>query len=411
MAVLRTVEYIGEQLENLATLTDIELNKASVNELRKQLSLLGVNTIERNGKAVEVYRARKQELLLALQTLVNKQRALNTAIIPSETEVVPSVQEIDAVSVYNRLEALVNEPFTTIEREITAIAHDAVMAIARAYPDTEEQPRFNTRCNVRGKLRRDVLELVLDRDVAGVRTVFELWSNDLIRFTSADSNLKRKTNDAKTEAKAAATEAGDTVGVKIEPLLIWATSVLKKASDGKLMKGAWKDVAISLGLVTGRRMYSEVLYELTTFEATGSHQISVHELAKSTDDDEVTELHELTTLCDAALVVAGKQWLVDNRKVQPVTEPTTQFTKVADRTKSNQKYGSDLSKHWRGIAEAFGIPEGATTVHTLRKLYVMKAIEGVEGYRSRGKEAARLLGHRSWQTAQDNYNSGFSFVS
>ena len=118
---IRTVEYIGTHLENLATLTDEEIAKASVAELRKQLSYLGVNTIERNGtSAVSVGSARKKELLTALQTLVNKQRALNSAIIPNDTEVVPSVQEIDAASVYERLVALVNEPLSTIEYEITA---------------------------------------------------------------------------------------------------------------------------------------------------------------------------------------------------------------------------------------------------------------------------------------------------
>lgn len=406
----RTAENISQQLELLANLTDVEIASSTVDSIRKTLASLGINTIERNGSTVVVKSARKKELLTALQTLVNKQRALNIAVIPSNSDLVPSLQEIDAQSIYERLASLTEVPHSKAEPELITLAHEVSLAISKAYPDTPEKARFNTRCNIKSQLVHDVLELMESSEIPGLKSLCDLWREKLKAFTQADSKLKRRANEERVEVKALAAETGENTPVKFQPMLDWATAILEKASEGKLRKMAWKDVAIALGLVTGRRMYGEILYELGTFTATSAIHVTAHELSKGkAEDNEVEELQEMTCLCDSSLVVAGKQWLIKQGKVQPATRPITGFTKVDDRARANAKYASDLNKYWREVAKSFGLPD-STTIHSLRKLYVTKAVELVDGYRSKGQEAKRLLGHQSWQTAQDNYNSDFRLV-
>lgn len=408
---VRTAENISAQLETLAMITDEELMNLSVPKLREQLSLLGVNTIDRAGEDVKVSSARKKELLAALKALVDKQRMLNVATVPNEFE--PEFNGLNPREIYNRLVEMLSLNAGQCAREIKVLAHEVSVAISVAYPDTADQLRFNVRCNARTKVFRQVLELVLTEVQEGLRLVYDSWRQELLLLSQNDTIVKTKTYEDKKEAKASTNEAGEAIVIDLQPMLDWATRVLEQARDQKLRKTAWKDVAIALGLVTGRRMFGEILYELGTFEATGDYEVTAYELSKGkAKDDEVQHIEHLTVLCHSSLVVAGKQWLIDFGKVQPATRPATAFTKVNDREKANDKYSSDMSKYWREFAKSFGIPEQSPngqkiTVHCLRKLYVMKAVEAVAGFRSRGKEAARLLGHKSWVTANDSYSNDF----
>lgn len=397
-----TAKTIQENLSVLSQYTDEELSLLSVSDLRRTLRNLGVKAVERGLELVPIRSARKEELVTAIQTALTNQRALNVAIIPTETDLTPTIELYTPAQVCEKLSQLTELPASQVQAEVSRLAFQVVEAISKACPDTSEQLRFNVRCNVRSKLLRDTLELAVASDIPGIRLVFDSFRQLVMDFTKNDTELKREAGQKRVDNfDENATE------VNIEPLLAWAVDVLNKVPSYSITDTAkWKPIALALALVTGRRIYSEVLFADSQFTYEDDSHVTFTGQAKASED-EVDDIQQMTTLVPANLVIQATEWLARANKRQ-TTEGFSSPVKA--REKSNSRFGKDLNAYFKQLKESFGLPESAK-IHSLRKFYVLKCIESLEGDRQQGKEAARLLGHRDWRTASDNYTCEFRLTN
>jgi hypothetical protein len=195
----------------------------------------------------------------------------------------------------------------------------------------------------------------------------------------------------------------------------WATDLLEELNDETAATN-WKDVAIALAVVTGRRIYSEILCGVGQYEDLGDQQISFTGVAKGKEHN--PDSFVIPTLCSSALVVKAVAWLdLKGKRVQCDNPHDWVQVKLA-REKADKRYAKDVALYWKtrlcprllGL-EASDDNNEFVKIHGLRKLYVMQFIQGLSDRQARTKAASLLCHSSDGSVASDAYTSQYELVT
>lgn len=160
----------------------------------------------------------------------------------------------------------------------------------------------------------------------------------------------------------------DIVYVQLDPFI-------DKARQALIDLKSWKDVAIALALVTGRRMFSEILMDTTEFSLIDGQDMTVMfwGQAKTRGRGE-SEAYQIPTLVEAELVVKGYQYLASLGKLGDTSE-ANDLDGVKYKTKN--RHSRYINQH---VKSDWTVIPGAKP-RTLRELYAIKASQN---YQSEG---------------------------
>jgi hypothetical protein len=420
-----TPELLNQRLADLAKLTEADLNELTVKAIRKKISDCGVTAIDRNGKQVAVNSARRSELIDAILKMTAKDKLVQKTVpelTPDDLMAVHTITEQwDELNhtdlhefsgwVYKQLRDGVQNRWNEDTQEWlppdgteAALAGAIKSYVERQYPGVEQ---FHTRLNARGAILKVVENLIKQTD-ANTWIFNELHKSYVDRLrrhtfqeTKADSMMK-KDKDLRTD-KVRATNRSI---ININQVLSKAYDILKNLDDNTPAT-RWKDVSLALGLVSGRRPFSEVLstgeVEITeeAREKYGEYGLTFYGQAKvkgrSKEHREDNPGYEIPCLVPANLVVNGFQWLQSKGKRVSVDLAGGDEQKA--RTMANKRFSKEVSQHMKHWAELVEVVESSEkpkqiTAHTLRELYALAACRAFGGSTNyEVKFAASILGH------------------
>lgn len=401
----KTIETIIRNQEQLASLTTEEINSMRVLDLRRCVRTLGITGVNRGQVTVAISFATASELKDVLEKALLKQRELFAQPAVTSDDLAP-VETVTAEAVLKILSEACYMPSVVAEELVSDLATKAYMTIYRAAPDTKDSEgnqklRHHTRCNLRSELVKDTLWLVNESNQNGIRPWFNYFKDRIAKVSEQDTIAKNKAKEARVDSYAKGKKP-----VKLHSLLSWSVGVLEACEAGKLRATDWKAVAVALGLVTGRRMYSEVLYTLTQLD-----NGTWYNLAKS-KDDEVSEIPNAVFLCEPELVENALAFLDSHgKRANRYIKGTTHHEQTEARAQSNKCYGKDLTAYFRTIVSQCTVTddsEAKITIHDLRKFYILLYLDQLGDFDdnddlAKWKEAARVFGHKNWSTSADNY--------
>lgn len=408
MAQRLTAEELNKRIERLATLDPSALN--TVAKLRAELYGAGITAVQRGKTSVPVSAAKKSELLAALGTFVQKQKAVNEILPELNTLTVADVDEIRAslntqVSdglgdfaqwFYEQLVKL-NAARWDIEHSVwklpggdfADLAFHVVRYLNKRHPDEEDTNRATTRLRSRTHIKNGVRQMI-EANHANQQEYAELLKDfeRVFRFAQdamkTDSKHKSEADDSQRVKRGHSTPA-----ISIDPLLDKAFSVLDKLTDNT-PASAWKDVTIALMLGTGRRAFSEILSK-AEFAYVSPHLVSFTGQAKTKGETDsfYTEnpSYIIPTLIPAQLVVKGVEWLKEQGK------------RADDEATAHNRYSSDLSKHiksmaWCGSLLPRMVEDKKANAHRFRELYALAATHVFsDGTCHSSNFVSYLLGH------------------
>lgn len=376
----------------LTSLNLVDLPNLTVRDMRELLSSLGITGVSRpsTNAVVPVKLGRRCELLAALEGVKNREKPPST----------PSLKNIPVsyTSCLDRLRAIAETEGddSTMTREVAILSGEVNAYITSIYTGSHF-----TRNDKRSDFRANVKRLA-ERDSILVRSLANMFCADLSRLGVDDVTLKREGD--KTRAKVKAEEGVWSPSAKfIAKLIARAESTLTafNQSPSPLM---WKDVAIALGIATGRRMYSEILCTSSQFSLVpGGSEVRFTGLAKGHEENPNAEYIDLPTLVDSRLVVdafinlekMGKRFdhtSVDRAGVYSEFEQL----KIA-RDKAQKRYSKDLAKYWKELMQSEVENEGEklldTTPKSMRSWYIDEVTKDLTGM-AKNMAKGRLLGHR-----------------
>lgn len=161
-------------------------------------------------------------------------------------------------------------------------------------------------------------------------------------------------NEAKVLAKIQ--YISDLKPVAAIPLLERAVTVLEKLTD-------YRDVAIALAIVTGRRM-GEIMATLKVYDIGDNLYVNVSGLTKAKSDKEtaLAKIHNIPVLASPALIIRALQYLEDGGFRMEIADDV------------NPKYGKTMARQLDKWQDVLGCK---TTFKSLRALYAAICFERI----------------------------------
>lgn len=419
-----TAQQLNERLEALSKYSHEDLEGMTVKALRKKLSDVGVKGVERDGAIIQLSSAKKVELITAIQKVTVKEKVLEYVVPDLTTDDLEKLQSVGkqrdeevstdytdiSIYFYEQLKKYTagswdanTQSFNAPDGTLAALAGSLKTHVERMYPDTLTVngviSRHNTRLNARGSLLKR-LETYIDKQDAQTWVENALRGN-LANFrklvfieTKADSVLKKVEGD-----KVVRERADNRSVISITKLIHHAYEVLSTLTP-ESSATLWKEVALSLVLLTGRRPFSEV-FCTAEFEKVGEYEVKFTGQAKTKGKSELhyadNPSYNIPTLVKADLVVNALEWLGDKGKRIKVSEFDNDEHRA--RAVSNKRYSKDVASHmktWLKYIETLEATEKPKdiTPHTLREIYALAACRVWAGFNSyEVSYAARILGH------------------
>jgi hypothetical protein len=399
---------VQNNLREAATLTDAQLGKRTVYELRELLRVCGLKQVVRDGKQMPIREAKRDELLEALAIATSPYKLLANASIVLEL-VDEDIQKLDYESVRDLLKIAATLP-TDVERleKARTTAYEVNDWITRTYADTPHLARFYARCNQRGQYRSRVQELVkLENDLL-LTAIYGVYSDTLNALGKHDSELKAKGNSERLT-----TYETNKRTVAVGKLHEWTLTTLDNptATD-------WKNVAIAVAASTGRRMYSEVLAGTGSYKAVGEYELEFTGVAKGKEVN--NDSYRIPTIAPASDVVRAIEVLEEKGKRIPCENVSDYATVIECRRLADKRHSKNVGDHWKKAlcltllaldpTDEEAKKDDMTTLHGLRKLYVMHYTRNLSD-REQRKVASDLLCHSGdGSVASDAYTSIFTLA-
>lgn len=365
MANKLSVREFNEKLERLATLPYEGMTVAAI---RTELYALGITAIERDEKLVQVSKARKAELVDACEQLTRKQRALD--FIAPDINITDEKQldtllaervEVDGVNVaelsdryYNHIKNYTLTRWDCLKSEwlapnekIHQIVTSFLTTILRRYPDEKDKSinRQVTRLDVRGKVKKNMLRMVEAESQTWMKEQLEANIKTLFSYIAQNEEVKAE-SEYKAVRDKKQVEVRSTNRIKVrsmDNLVKRAYQVLNNV-NASTPKTEWKNIALALCVVTGRRAFSEILSS-GTFEVESEYFAwftgQAKTKGKSEDYFKNNPSYRIPTLVPAQLVVNGVKWLDEHDK-RAVTKEGNSAT--AEEI-AHARYGKELGAH------------------------------------------------------------------
>jgi hypothetical protein len=400
---------LQSNLREAASLTNEQLESRTVYELRDLLRHCGVKQITRSGTNVPIRAARRPELLEALAVATTPFKHLAKASIDMDL-VDADIKRLTFEDVANLLvlaaREVTLEDSTKGNEKARSVAYEVNEWIMKTYTDTPSLARFYVRCDQRGDYRSRVRDIVFSKGnliLEGVYGVFATTLNALGKF---DSESKATANKARVVNYAANTRTID-----VQPLQNWAVGVLGKQPE----VGVWKDVVVALAAVTGRRVYSEILSGTSRFAEAGEFELKFSGVSKGKDVN--NKEYTIPTIAKASDVVRAIQWLEEVGKRLLCDDLENHAAVLAARKATDKRHSKNLGEYWKknlcanllGLAQddEEAAKDDLTTLHGLRKLYVMHFTRGMSDIQQRHKASELLCHSGDGSVASDAYTTQF----
>jgi hypothetical protein len=334
---------LSANLSYVAGMTPEDLQKQTVHELRALLKGCGVTQVtaiqERTSKGIviipgqEIRRAdaTRDECLKAIAEITIDKKLLAVATEFNETVIVEELPRRGWLKA-----ALMGYDLLGLE-----IARKLNTYILEDYPEAHQ---FGTRSVVRSKYCGKVkatLKAEGTWEELRIKDRYNSFYGEMIELGKEDNQIKNRIiGERKLERKERNRTTTDYTTYNIKPLIAWAEARLNTLP---ISSREWREVALALALVTGRRVTSEILISSSVVDPLDSGSINFTGTAKEREGTNKGTIN-IPTLVESSLVQAGMQWLKDKGKTEE------------DRDKAHSRFSSDLTKKWREIAERFELP-------------------------------------------------------
>jgi len=325
-------------------------------DLRLIAPKVGISKINREGKAIIVNSARKEELAKAIYEACEDTRiAKNVRPRVDEDEeegegINPTLyeEEVDrlAEKYYNGLRdytlnclrdkvAFSPEFFTLVapfREELIAIVDDR---------SPSGKASNNTISNWKSQVLKRIESLVNQHFFDFPDDRLKVEFKGFYRSVQAAFQVERKEKTAQTNI-AIKTRQNNTIGIKVLPLFDWAKSQVVNLPDSP---ARWREVAIVIMVLTGRRQ-SEVMssgrFELTDSD---SHLIFSGQLKRHADEG--VDAYEIPVIGHTAYaIVEAMRWLeANNKRIIPDDYTPESIQKAAKKAHDNfSKYLSQMAE-------------------------------------------------------------------
>lgn len=399
---------IQSNLREVSALTSEQLEDLGVYELRELLRKCGIKDVKRGDASTPVRSIKKAEALEALKLAVTPYKLLANATIEPEY-VEEDIKRLTYDGVLELLKIAAREESDELRtKKAQAIAYECNEWVTRTYPDTDKLARFYTRCDHRGDYRAQVKTLVKEEGSLLLTAVYGVFADTLSALGRFDAEQKAKANSERLVKYSDTKRTIDTTALKT-----FAQETLANLSEST-PANKWKTVAIALAIVTGRRIYSEILCDTGRYEVAGDYEIRFSGVAKGKELNE--QWYTLPTLVLATNVKKAITWLTDKGK-RIHCEDSSNWEQVKKaRDAADSRYSKDVNKFWKEslCSHLLGLDTNDSSelvkIHGLRKLYVMHFVKGLSDREARAR-ASQLLCHSSdGSVAADAYTSEFDIV-
>lgn len=199
----------------------------------------------------------------------------------------------------------------------------------------------------------------------------------------------------------------DKTEIKVQPLIDWATEVLKGVNDD-LKKKHYKEVSIALALVTGRRQAEIHVSETSFSKVRNKRAVSftgqLKTRGEATEYFDKNPSYDIPTLVDSQLVINAHEWLKANDK-------------TADSPKKvHVKFCRYLNEAMTVFNEKFGLNHDKVSYKSLRSIYALTAYKRQSDNQDIAMYLGKILGHgRSSSDIPDlltpqSYNADFVII-
>lgn len=397
-----TAQAHQSNLEALALLTPEQMSGMTAAYLRKLLSSISVYSVERDGVAIPVSRARKVELITSIYEMTTKPRVLAQVELTelSQDDIraglaglfdgleVTSVQAY-ALDLFERLRAYTVGQWNEVEQ---------CWKLDTQYPQTLALEMFgwlhryvtadgshicdSTKVSYSSQIRNRIKALIREHEVGSAYAT--QLERHYLQFKGHNVKLVSDMTESVTVASKERADFRHANSQPIDPTLLLskAESVLFDVAAGQ--KPRWNDASVALAIVTGRRQ-SEIHATATFTEITGETyavkfegQLKKRLTGKSNTLYAVApeyEAYTIPTLVPAALVVSGHAYLQSLGKYC-----------AGNQEHAHNRFSKDLAKYavqkWFGEClpnvvnklDESGKEVKARTYHRFREIYALIAL-------------------------------------
>ena len=288
-----------------------ELAKSfKVSELRKICSKIEIKKVNREGEEIPINKGRKNELVKLIYETCKSLKVNNSSI--NEYENYETQLDDIANEIYNNengLKKVFTETFSkqlVFNPDLLRIANQlkSTLEIVLSTKKVDYSP--STLLNYKSQIMKR-LEVMTINDFDNLKNEiteqFNLFTQAVQGAFKPVSVKKREVTNTNIN-----TRQNDAIEIKVSNLIKWAKNRLEKLPKES---ARWREVAIALMIVTGRRQ-SEIMAtgEFTIID--DDHVLFEGQLKRHTDED--VESFEIPTLVKSQLVIDGVNWLNSNNK-------------------------------------------------------------------------------------------------
>ena len=397
-----------ELQQKLAKFDKDDLMAMSRNKLRMYCRDLNITKVPQDDQEVSYSKARKESLVEGLMLITQSQRIIEHSgidlnVLTKDNKSIDSEEYTSFTNVLERAakvyDSVKDKYYTSPEykSQLQSVAIELNTYILAKYKGNDN---YNTRCTKRSLLLSRFKKTLLSQfeglpELKQVEVDLGVISGHLYNLGKQDSILKAENYKAKLDKRSS---AEDVIDVHLDPYIDKARQVLTSLNS-------WRDVALALALVTGRRVFAEILMDTTEFTVTSDKSVMFKGQAKTRDRGELDE-YEIPTLVSAELVVAGFNYLKDQGKLGD-TSGNKDLTEVRRKTSTrHSRYINETIKSDWPIFE--GIKPKA-----LRELYALQAYQNYVANGGKQKlnvYICNILGH-SDRSVADAYQSDYNLIS
>lgn len=438
-----TAEQLQSNIEQLSLYSDSDLKSFTVKQLRQKLSSCKITKVNTNDDDYKtIWKAKKDDLINAIKSLTEKQKVINQ-VVPELNET--KLEEVEnlafelgentmanletiAIETYQDLYAYTQERYDSNTQSWKAPNGEIASIAARVsnylalYPNRDGMPIAHTTRTRYASHINSAIAKMIDNEKGTwyyeqLKENFEgkrgndgryLTNHHFKRMMSIqlkDSYIVKRESDVKQIDD----RTHDYSKINIDEMIFKAYETLENL-DEESPKTMWKDVGISLGLVTGRRL-SEV-YATAKFETKDDNEVEfwgqLKTKGKSAEHYEENPSYVIPTLIPANLVVKGLKWLDDNGK------------RADNQHKAHNNYSKYVNQHikreWGNlikVLEGSFEPTKKLTFHDLRQLYAVACCTVFKpSSLNPDKYKAMLMGHsEDDMTTVQRYHMDFELNS
>lgn len=408
----KTFEQIDQARSKYALLTQEELEAMSSLQVRAIAIECDIRYIERDGETIRISNGRKPEFVREILKVCAEKRVMMQVSKDLTDEQLSRIQGLELEvneSSENKDGTLAKETWDSLRRyilerwdsensvwlatngELNGIGLGFVTTLIAA--NQAIATTLNRKATVLKAMRQMLLEDKQHPHYEQLSEVFEQFNN-IVQKTLSDLTAKKNIQQKESLHR----RGNEVCSVRTEKLYVWAVDTLVNLQvDDPAPR--WRDVAIALMLVTGRRqseIMSSASFELAKDESGNIKESEVlfSGQLKTKDRHDVPEKYEIPVLAPASAVIKALDWLIANGKRHP------------DPKAAHNRYSKELSGRIQVINQYYEIehkpetesgkePKGAKlTCHLCRQIYAQKMAKFTPQGRKPRRFIAEILGHR-----------------